>query len=108
MKKRLIPLLVLAVFLTAAPSAMADHCARCLPSLQTCVSTPNFGFEVCYWYPPIQACVLEYPCGPHLQATLEPLSAEFTVARVERLDEPNANAPDTLVASLETPAHTDR
>lgn len=108
MKKRLIPLLAFAVVLTTAPSAMAGHCARCLPSLQTCVSTSNFGFEVCYWYPPIQACVLEYPCGPHLQATPEPLSVEFTVARVERLDEPNANTPGTLVVSLQTPEHKDR
>lgn len=108
MQKRLILLLVFAIVLTAAPSAMASHCARCLPSLQTCASTLNFGYEVCYWHPPIQACILEYPCGPHLQATPEPLSAEFTVASVERLDESNANAPDTRVASLETSEHTVR
>jgi hypothetical protein len=98
MKKRLLPLLVLAVaiVLITAPAAMADHCRKC--SLQqTCAIAVTGGFPICD--DSTGTCILQgTKCtGPH-PLVEEPLAVEFTVASVERLDEPNT-APANLVAS---------
>jgi hypothetical protein len=106
MKRRIISLLVLAVVLTGAPAAMADHCDRCRPIDNECVPAINYGFEIC-WHPGTEYCVLENPCGDH-RAEPEPLAAEFTVASVERLDEPHTTASETIIASLATPAPANR
>lgn len=108
MIKRLIPLLVLTLIVTIAPAALADHCERCKPVSQTCgpAITSSSGYEICF--EDAFGCHVEFPCGPHLQATPEPLAAEFTVASVERLDEPNPPASETLIASVEAPAPATR
>ena len=98
MKKRLIPLLVFTIVLAVAPAAMANHCDRCLPTLQKCVQVSNFGYQFCVfdagWH-------LENPCGSHALPPSD-LAFEFTVASVERIDEPQTAASETQVASLET------
>jgi len=98
MKKQWIPLLVLALVLATAPSAMAAHCTKCRLSTG-CIETPTFGHVFC---DDSNGCVVQTPCGSHLSPSdIEPLAAEFTVASVERLDEPQ-KTPETRVASLET------
>lgn len=101
MKKRLIPLLVLTLIIATAPAAMANHCLRCKPVIMDCGGTLNFGFEFCEW--DISGCVVSDPCGDHFAMDTQPFAADFTVASVERLDEPNPDASKTLVASNETP-----
>jgi len=101
--KRLIPLLVLAIAVTAAPAAMANHCTRCNPIVEDCVHISNFGFEICEFDPFTFTCYTELPCGSHVVAEPEPLAAEFTVASVERIDEPKTPASETRIAALETP-----
>lgn len=107
MKKRLIPLLlVFAIVLLSAPAAMATHCERCRPLRQDCIRpTVIAGWEICYWDDFNQVCVHENECAPHegTLASAQAFSAEYAVASVERLDEPNAAAHESLVASLQTP-----
>ena len=100
--KRLVPLLVLAFVLTIAPDALAHYCFRCHPITQACITTTNFGFAFCGW--DAGGCYTESFCGDHSLSAPEPLAAKFTVASVERLDEPKTAAPETLVASVEAPA----
>ena len=108
MTKRLIPLLVLTLIVTIAPAALADHCERCKPVPQTCgpAITPNNAWEICF--EDAFGCHVEDPCGIHRQPELALLAAEFTVASVERLDEPNPAASETLIASVEAPAPATR
>ncbi len=111
MKHRLIPLLVLAVVVLTAPAAMAEHCWRCKPLAQDCTVAMGVipGWEQCYWDPLYNQCVQENECTPHSAAlAVQPLAAEYAVASVERLDEPNTTASDTLVASLQPAAPTSR
>ena len=108
MKKKWIVLLVgVALILSAAPSAMATHCWRCKVvggGVSICVAATGQlgGREFCedgsgVCQPSGDTCV------PHgLAPEPEPLAAEFTVASVERLDEPQSAASETLVTSLET------
>jgi hypothetical protein len=113
MKKRLVLLLmVLAMVLTFAPLAMADHCTTCrsgncvpatLPAYHECVDLGS-------------TCRLRYACGgPHPFVEEEELfGAELTVASVERLDnrmnerQPAPADEQPRVASLETPAPSER
>ena len=99
--RKLIPLLVLAFLFTIAPAAMANHCERCGAVSQVCVVWPNRGFEICD--DSGEFCVVQFACGDHSAAPVEPLATEFTVASVERLDEPQTAASETAIASLETP-----
>lgn len=109
MKKQWILLLVLAIALTSAPAAMAAHCQRCRPLTQSCGPAPNFGYQTCEWDVFENNCYLVTACGSHLNAApSEPLASEYTVASVERLDEPNAPADATQVASLATPSTPNR
>lgn len=109
MKKRLLSLFVLTlvVLVGVAPAALADHCHRCSSGGTKCL--PAFGSGGAMWCDDITTpgtCVLTGWCnGPHpLIETAEPFAADFTVASVERIDEPQPAAPSqTLVASLETP-----
>jgi hypothetical protein len=101
MKKRLIPLLMV-VGMTMAPSAMASHCERCgvqgtEPACKPAVLIA--GWATCVV--DASGCWVADPCEPH-GAALNALATEFTVASVERLDEPNAKPSEPLVASLET------
>jgi hypothetical protein len=102
MKIRLIPLLLLAVMVLSAPAAMAA-CLRCDPRHEACKGTPIGGYLVCEDQGN-KLCYTESPCGTGLAPATEPLAAEFTVASVERLDQPKASAPDKpQVASVEVP-----
>ena len=47
MTKSLVPLLVLALTLTIAPAALANHCRRCHPITGACVTALNFGWALC-------------------------------------------------------------
>ena len=103
MKKHLILLLVVAVALTSAPAAMAQ-CQKCKPAILACADVETGGWEFCKWTVE-NNCYYHTPCTSLLAAApSEPLAAEYTVASVERLDEPQAAASEALVASLETPA----
>jgi hypothetical protein len=97
MKKPLVPLLVLAAVLALAPAAMASDCLRCKPIQQLCVPTDVGGFEICV--PHTVGCSGDFYCYDQPAA----LASEFTVAAVERLDEPRTAAAETLVASAATP-----
>lgn len=101
MKRYSILLLVVAIALTSAPAAIA--CQRCKPALLACGPAAT-GWENCEWTWD-NNCITSIPCTSLLAAApSEPLAAEFTVASVERLDEPQAAATETVVASLEAPA----
>lgn len=110
MKNRLIPLLVFAliVVFATAPAAMASHCFKCVDN--ECRFATTGGKPTCD--DTSGTCVLQGPLctGPHpFIETEEPFAAEFIVASVERLDEPQpVAAPATHVASLETPETVNR
>lgn len=109
MKKRLISLLVLTLVMALAPAAMANHCLRCKPLAETCVGSINYGFQYCDWDDWTGICVTSDPCGNHSASLSQPLAAEYAVASVERIDEPQANpAAETLVASAAAPAPATR
>jgi hypothetical protein len=107
MKKPVISLLILAIVLTVAPAALADHCRICRlrsDGTYTCWIAVNGGQPICDDFTVPGTCVLSgNTCtGPH-PFVEEPLAADFTVASVERLDEPQPSQSGTRIASLETP-----
>lgn len=102
MKKHLILLLVVAIALTLAPVAMAQ-CQKCKPAILACADVETGGYEFCKWTVD-NNCYYNTPCTSFQAGEpSEPFAAEYIVASVERLDEPQA-ASETLVASIETPA----
>lgn len=108
MIKRTIPLLfVLAILITIAPAALANHCLGCkirsLPHTEppSCVTRLNFGFAFCEPDYDNDTCITDFPCGSH-SAAMTPLAADYHVASVERLDQPRSAANDSLVARAET------
>ena len=106
MKKRLVLLfMVFALILTVAPIAMADHCTTCRFGNCRPATVPAY-----YFCEDLGAtCSLSVACGgPHPFIEEEPLAADFIVASVERLDEPQPPADETRVATLETPRPTQR
>lgn len=107
MRKGFFALVILATILAAAPDAAADHCWKC-SNYTNCVPSTGYGRDYCHSDP--SGCVFYgYACGgPHpFVETAEPFAAEFTVASVERLDEPRQPAAgEVRVASLETKQQT--
>ena len=108
MKKRLVLMfMVFAIVLTVAPLAMADHCTTCRFGNCRPATVPAY-----YFCEDLGAtCSLSgWGCGgPHPFTEEEPLAAEFIVASVERLDDRQpAPSEQTRVASLETPATSQR
>lgn len=109
MKNRLIlMMMVVAIVLTIAPLAMADHCTTCRFGNCRPATVPAY-----YFCQDLGAtCSLSGACGgPHPFTEEVPFAAEFTVASVERLDERLDEQPaaeQTRVASLETPAPSQR
>jgi hypothetical protein len=99
MMKRVIPLLILAVVLTTAPTAMAQ-CLRCPPSPVCSPAPPGAGFEICYYIG--SSCIAQNYCGN--SAAAAPLASEYVVASVERADDPqpNTDANETRIALLES------
>jgi hypothetical protein len=107
MKKRLIPLLVLILVASIAPSAMANHCERCKLVANECAWVADYGWAICD-YDTGGNCYTQNRCGPHA-AAVQPLASEFMVASVERIDEPQKNESQQIrVASLETPQSAQR
>ncbi len=107
MKQRLVVMLmVFAVVLTVAPLAMADHCTTCKNGNCRPATVPAFYFCEDLG----STCNLTVPCGGPHPFTEETFAAEFTVASVERLDgHPTpASAEQTRIASVETPAPSQR
>ena len=99
MKKQWIPLLILALVLAIAPNAMANHCEKCRPATLECYLVTGSGNINCDTSQ--GTCAVSGFCSAHLTGTtIDAFAAEFTVASVERLDEPNTS--ETRVASLET------
>ncbi|HEX6086261.1 MAG TPA: hypothetical protein VF266_17150 [Thermoanaerobaculia bacterium] len=101
MKKRVVLLLVVALTLTLAPAAMANHCKVCRPLWEACGQSASSGWNNCTWDESTNKCITSSSCS-HSVAALTPLASEFQVASVENLDEPQAGANETRVASLET------
>ena len=96
---------VVLIVLSAAPDASATHCERCrfyfIEGEWACITPPPRldGYEFCAeggtW------CEMwgQY-CPPH-GTSAAPLASEYTLASVERLDEPDRRASETLVAQIE-------
>ncbi|HET8772472.1 MAG TPA: hypothetical protein VFP80_01725 [Thermoanaerobaculia bacterium] len=91
---------VVALLIAAAPSAFADHCERCrsapppfecVPVLVRPGQTECIADADSCWTSGIQ-------CSPHSGRLA--LAAEYTVASVERLDEPGSPAEGARVARL--------
>lgn len=106
MRKRIALLVGVALILSAAPDAFADHCWRCryFPRLGevACVtvnSTTIGGWTICEEDGTGGCSVSGEECAPHTAAFVPPLASEYTVVAVERLDEPRTAADETLVAS---------
>ncbi|HEX2834195.1 MAG TPA: hypothetical protein VHW00_14390 [Thermoanaerobaculia bacterium] len=103
MKKRLISLLLLAIVLTAAPLAFADHCRKCNSAGTRCAIAVNGGYPFCD--DTSGSCVFSgtWCTGPHpFVDTEEPLLADFVVASVERLDEaPQPQSSEPRLAAAE-------
>ena len=107
MTKR-IALLVVVLTVFSAPALMADHCFRCKivpePEIGYCIYHTNplfLGWTECYedefgCYTSGERCYGH----PALSASL---AADYTVASVERLDEPQTAKAETVVADA-TPA----
>lgn len=104
MLKRTIPLLfAVAVVLSAAVPAQADHCVRCKFFIDYSICNWGTAFGRADCDDSSGVCMLSPdPCSPHLSAaTVTPLSSDFQVASVERIDD-EAPAPDeALVANLD-------
>jgi hypothetical protein len=112
MRKRVIPLLLLAVVvLASAPAALADHCRICKvrQGVPVCWPAVTGGKPICDDFTTPGTCVLSgQTCtGPH-PFIEEPLAADYSVASVERLDEPNPAPAATRIASLETTPSANR
>lgn len=108
MTKRISLSLLVVVLLTlfAVPAAMADHCYRCkivpAPQVSYCItntSTTFGGFPDCY-SDETGCYVSGTQCPPHTASLSTPLATEYRVAAVERLDEPQTAASETLVATV--------
>jgi hypothetical protein len=87
MKKLTLLLVITLLALSAAPSAMA--CWRCKPFHGFSCTVYATGYQLCE--ESIDGCSFSGAC-PGAVAAETPLATDFTVASVERLDQPNANA----------------
>jgi hypothetical protein len=106
MMKRTIPLVLAAVMLfSVAPAALADHCEKCKISMTfECITAITGGRPICI--SDGFSCTTSGALCTHNPSAATSLAAEYTVASVERLDEPATKADDKLVAALEAPQPT--
>jgi hypothetical protein len=95
--KKTVLLLVIAVTLITAPSLLA--CVHCKPINQSC-APGTIGALTCDWDD--TTCILTGSCHG-FAPTETPLAADFTVASVERLDQPNTNAAGAQLSRLDSP-----
>jgi hypothetical protein len=100
MKRTLSLAVVVVLLIVAAPAAFAEHCERCRPSGFECIAvlvrpghTECFANQQGCWSSGIQ-------CDPHTDLASFDLSTDYTVASIERLDEPDQPADETRVALL--------
>ncbi|MEA2336559.1 MAG: hypothetical protein QOE82_566 [Thermoanaerobaculia bacterium] len=106
MKTRIPLFFVAVILLVMAPAAMAGDCKRCagIPT-QNCVNAFHvIGFLECFVDE--TGCHLDgEQCAP--MGNEPALASEYTVAAVERVDEPQTPATTPLVAPAETenPTH---
>lgn len=98
MTKKMLLALGVVVLLFGAGDVYANHCERCRVVANTCIGPTNFGGLVCD-YDFNGQCFTTGQCTH--AATLEPLASDYSVASVERLDEPASAEDATKVASLE-------
>lgn len=106
MKRFLYSFLVLVVLLAGALTSVADHCHRCSAS-QNCRPAASGGKPFCDDSGSV--CVLQgLTCTTTHPLEDEPLATEYTVAAVERLDEPQSAPSETRVASIEAPQPANR
>jgi hypothetical protein len=104
---RLLLFFVVVILLTMAPAAMADTCKRCagIPT-QSCVNAFHVdGFTIC-WVDETGCHLDGAQCAPMGAETA--LASEYTVATVERIDEPQATDGKALVAPTDTDAPSSR
>jgi hypothetical protein len=98
--------MALIAVLSAAPDAMANHCFRCrfyfTEGEWDCFPLPGpvlggkpFCAEGGTWCE-----TWGDPCQPHT-ASVAPLASEYTVASVERLDEPGSGPNETRIAQAQ-------
>lgn len=109
MTRRFLPFLMLAVVVANAPSAMAA-CWKCNPrNPPQCILAGSgvLGATYCENGVGDEPCIYWGSfCYGGQSAAPEPFSAEFTVAAVERLDEAQPSASETLVATIAVPRAT--
>ena len=98
-------LLFLAVVLFTTTSAMAD-CWKCLEINNQCHNAPKQGFEFCVNDIDLGCILSGDPCGSI--SAEQPLASEYSVAAVERIDQPQPPAKEPLVAPSETEAPPSR
>ena len=112
MTKRIVLLAAAAliVVFSAAPDAMAHHCFRCKLFQQEfdCVAATGTtpGYPNCET-DGITCQTSGTRCTPHT-ASIAPLASEYTVASVQRLDEPNSGTAETLAAQTQVAQSTTR
>jgi hypothetical protein len=107
MKTRLTLLLFAAVILLMmAPGAMAQYCKRCAGgSGGSCVNAIHvFGWPICYTDATGCHTEGEEQCDP--VSSEAPLASEYTVAAVERVEEPQTASKDPLPAPPDTDVYT--
>jgi hypothetical protein len=96
MSRRMLPLLVVAILLIAAPAAMASHCDRCFVNRQTFETYcgPAVSFAGYTWCTDLDGTCMTSGvlCTPHAFAPELQLASEFRVVSVERLEEPRQPA----------------
>jgi hypothetical protein len=114
MKRSVVLVVGIMLLVGMAPAAFADHCQRCrafpLQGTVACVAAINFfpGYPECWEISDTQCEFAGEQCVAHGGGGLLPLATEFTVASVERLDEPATAAGATLVAAAALPQPTTR
>lgn len=95
------------ILLSVAPAALAEHCFRCrfLSTYWECahISSSIIGGWPDCWIEADGSCYTAgVPCQPH-KKDLAPLELEYTVASVERLDEPHTTTDPNLLAAVGQP-----
>jgi hypothetical protein len=98
-------LLFVAVVLFSTTSAMAD-CWKCLEINNQCHHAPKQGFEMCVNDIDLGCILSGDPCTSF--ASEQSLASEYSVAAVERIDQPQPPAKELLVASSVTEAPPSR
>lgn len=96
-------LLFVAVILFTTTSAMAADCFHCTEISNMCRAMQHVsGFDTCVNDVNVGCVLSGNECGPI--SVDQPLTSEYSVAAVERIDQPQPPAKEPLVAPSETEA----